>query len=226
MKNNSSLTIWVVLLLLCGSHLKVGLCKQDSLIRMKLGGARDYQGSQNSAEIESLARFAVQEHNKKQNAFLEFVRVLKAKEQVVAGKLYHLTLEAVDAGKKVVCEAKVWVKPWKNFMQLQEFKHAQGGARFTSSDLGTKQDGHGTGWRAVPTNDPEIQDAAVHAIKSIEQRSNSLFPYELLQILIAKAKVIGDYAKFDLLLKVRRAFKEEKFRVEVTRNMEGNFYLN
>jgi len=71
-----------------------------------------------------------------QNALLEFVRVVKAKEQVVAGKLYHLTLEANDAGNKKIYEVKVWVKPWMNFKQLQEFKHVEGG---TSSDLGVKQ---------------------------------------------------------------------------------------
>ncbi|KMT19196.1 hypothetical protein BVRB_1g015880 [Beta vulgaris subsp. vulgaris] len=31
-----------------------------------LGGLREYQGASNYAEIESLARFAVEEHNKKQ----------------------------------------------------------------------------------------------------------------------------------------------------------------
>lgn len=31
-----------------------------------LGGIRDVEGSQNSVEIENLARFAVQEHNKKE----------------------------------------------------------------------------------------------------------------------------------------------------------------
>ncbi|CAK9309956.1 unnamed protein product [Citrullus colocynthis] len=35
-----------------------------------------------------------------ENSLLEFVRVVKAKEQVVAGTLHHLTLEVVDAGKK------------------------------------------------------------------------------------------------------------------------------
>jgi len=61
--------------------------------------------------------------------------VLKAKEQVVAGKLYHLTVEATDAGNNKMYEVKVWVKPWMNFKQLQEFKHVEGG---TSSDLGVK----------------------------------------------------------------------------------------
>lgn len=70
---------------------------------------------------------------------LEFAKVLKAKEQVVAGKMYYLTLEAVDAGKKKMYEAKVWVKPWMNFKELQEFKYAQEMQSFTASDLGVKQ---------------------------------------------------------------------------------------
>ncbi|KAL8154877.1 cysteine proteinase inhibitor 6-like [Apium graveolens] len=87
-----------------------------------LGGATP--SSQNSTEIESLARFAVEEHNKKENALLEFAKVVKAKEQVVAGTMHHLTVEVIDAGTKKLYEAKVWVKPWLNFKELQEFKHA------------------------------------------------------------------------------------------------------
>ncbi|PKI31466.1 hypothetical protein CRG98_048143, partial [Punica granatum] len=41
------------------------------------------------------------------NSLLEFARVVKAQEQVVAGTLHHLTIEAVDAGKKKLYEAKV-----------------------------------------------------------------------------------------------------------------------
>ncbi|KAI3869499.1 hypothetical protein MKX03_033222 [Papaver bracteatum] len=74
---------------------------------------------------ESLARFPVDEHNKKENAVLEFGRVLKAKEQVVAGKLHHLTLEVIDAGEKKICEAKVCVKAWENSKELVEFTHTQ-----------------------------------------------------------------------------------------------------
>ncbi|TXG70230.1 hypothetical protein EZV62_005165 [Acer yangbiense] len=233
----------VVVVVVCGWFTELGLCsEEDNLIKMKLGGVHDCKGSQNSAEIESLARFAVQEHNKKQvffffffsllnfinlvlfsksqlgfaislNSLLEFARVLKAKEQVVAGTLYHLTLEAVDAGKKKIYEAKVWVKPWMNFKQLQEFKHTEDGPSFTPSDLGVKRDGFGLECRAVPTNDLEILSAANHVLNSIQQKSNSLFPYELLEILQAKAKVLEDYAKFILHLKLRRGSKEEKFWV-------------
>lgn len=87
-----------------------------------LGGVTESQGSENSAEIEDLARFAVQEHNKKENAMLEFVKVVNTKQQVVAGTVYYLTIEATEAGQKKLFEAKVWVKPWMNFKEVQEFK--------------------------------------------------------------------------------------------------------
>ncbi|XP_042385774.1 cysteine proteinase inhibitor 6-like [Zingiber officinale] len=56
------------------------------------------------------------------NALLKFTQLLKAKEQVVAGKMYYLTLEDNDCGSKKQYEAKVWVKPWMNFMELEDFK--------------------------------------------------------------------------------------------------------
>lgn len=57
-----------------------------------------------------------------QNSMIEFGRVVNTKEQVVAGTIYYITLEATDAGKKKTFEAKVWVKPWMNFKEVQEFK--------------------------------------------------------------------------------------------------------
>ncbi|KAH7536616.1 hypothetical protein FEM48_Zijuj03G0003600 [Ziziphus jujuba var. spinosa] len=183
------------------------------------GGLKPSHGCENSADLEHLARFA--------NALLEFVRVVKAQEQVVAGTLHHLTLEAIDAGKKKLYEAKVWVKPWMDFKELQEFKHAgDASPSFTSSDLGVKQDGHGQGWKSVPAHDPQVQDAANHAINTLQQRSNSLFPYVLQEVVHAKAEVIDDSAKFDILLKVKRGDKEEKYKAEVHKNIEGNFHLN
>lgn len=74
-----------------------------------------------------------------QNAMIELARVVKAQEQVVAGTLHHLTLEVIDAGKKKLYEAKVWVKPWLNFKELQEFSHVEDVPTLTSSDLGVKQ---------------------------------------------------------------------------------------
>lgn len=57
-----------------------------------------------------------------QNALLEFVKVVKTKQQVVSGTVYYITLEAIDGGQKKVYETKVWVKPWENFKEVQEFK--------------------------------------------------------------------------------------------------------
>ncbi|XP_038712608.1 cysteine proteinase inhibitor 12-like [Tripterygium wilfordii] len=192
-----------------------------------LGGVHESEGVQNSAEIDGLARFAVEEHNKKENAILEFARVVKAKEQVVAGTLHHLTIEAIEAGKKKLYEATVWVKPWLNFKELQEFKHAgDASSSFTPSDLGAKKGDHGPGWKEVPVHDPQVQDAANHAVKTIQQRSNSLFPYELQEVVHAKAEVVENSVKYEMLLKVKRGDKEEKYNVEVNQNNEGGLHLN
>ncbi|XP_022752414.1 cysteine proteinase inhibitor-like [Durio zibethinus] len=88
----------------------------------KTGGISDVPGAANSLEVENLARFAVDEHNKKENAMLEFKKVVKAKQQVVAGMIYYITLEAMDGGKLKIYEAKVWEKAWMNFKELQDFK--------------------------------------------------------------------------------------------------------
>ncbi|KAL6340691.1 hypothetical protein AAG906_014381 [Vitis piasezkii] len=99
------------------------VCIANSVIEMAtVGGIHDSDGSQNALEIENLARFAVDEHNKKQNTLLEFNGVVKVRQQVVAGTIYYITLDATDGGKKNKYEAKIWVKPWLNFKELQEFK--------------------------------------------------------------------------------------------------------
>ncbi|KAE8730958.1 Cysteine proteinase inhibitor 12 [Hibiscus syriacus] len=54
------------------------------------------QGSHNYVEIENPTRFFVDEHNKKKNTMVEFVRVVKASKQVVAGTLHHLKVEAIN----------------------------------------------------------------------------------------------------------------------------------
>ena len=116
---------------------------------------------------------------------LELARVVKVQEQVVAGTLHHLTLEVIDAGEKKIYEAKVWVKPWMNFKELQEFKHIGEHPTNTRSDLGVEKDGDGSGYESVPVHDPMVQDAANHLLKTLQQRSNSLYPYELQEVIHA-----------------------------------------
>ena len=68
----SVLPVLLVLVLLC-SVCELGHClERSSVLKMRLGGVHDCKGSQNSAEIDSLARFAVQEHNKKAVISLSF----------------------------------------------------------------------------------------------------------------------------------------------------------
>ncbi|KAL0709210.1 hypothetical protein Bca4012_016188 [Brassica carinata] len=223
----SPVFICVSLVLISGLGQLV-ICSQekgtyDDVLRMKLGGFSDFKNNRNGGgEIDDIALFAVQEHNKRENGLLELARVLKATEQVVAGKLYSLTLEVKEAGEKKIYEAKVWVKPWMNFKQLQEFKSVV--PSFTVSDLGLKSDGNRFDWRLVSTKDPEVQEAAKHAMKSIQQRSNSLFPYKLIDIILARAKVVEDRVKFELLLKLEKGNKAEKLMVEVMKYQNGKFH--
>ncbi|XP_022732186.1 cysteine proteinase inhibitor-like [Durio zibethinus] len=88
----------------------------------KLGGVSQVDGNENSQKMENLARFAVDEHKKKESTMLEFRKVLNVKQQVVSGIMYYITLEAMDGDKLKIYEAKVWEKPWMNFKELQDFK--------------------------------------------------------------------------------------------------------
>lgn len=56
-------------------------------------------------------------------------------------------------------------------------------------DLGFASTEDVAGWKSVPVHDPVVQDAAHHAVKTIQERSNSLLPYELSEIVHANAEV-------------------------------------
>ncbi|KAF8095205.1 hypothetical protein N665_0339s0074 [Sinapis alba] len=211
-KRLSPLLICVSLVLLSGLGQLV-ICSQEKrtyndVVRMKLGGFSDSTNNRNGGgEIDEIAFFAVQEHNRRENGVLEPGRVLKATEQVVSGKLYSLTLEVKEAGEKKIYKAKVWVKPWMNFKQLQEFKSVV--PSFTVSDLGLKSDGNGFEWRSVSTNDPEVQEAAKHAMESIQQRHNPS-QGKGKGIIYNDTQVVEDRVKFELLLKLEKGNKPKK----------------
>ncbi|URE11665.1 Cystatin domain [Musa troglodytarum] len=111
----------------------------------------------------SLARFAIDEHNKKEwefslfvaqsdifrslwtssvvvrsctspNALLEFSRAVEMKDELADGVLRHLMVEVIDAGNEKSYEAKVWRKPWMGISELQEFKHVDNSASITAGD--------------------------------------------------------------------------------------------
>lgn len=43
----------------------------------------------------------------------------------------------------------------------------------------------------MPVHDPVVQDAAKHVLKTLQQRSNSLYPYELQEVVHAKTEVLN-----------------------------------
>jgi hypothetical protein len=121
----------------------------------RIGGIRDIPDVEHKKEIQDLGRFAVDEYNKQQvcvcictifwfrfrhycnaldsegflgfmqNVGISFSKVVKAQEQVVSGLLYYLTIKTKDGSKTKLYAAKIWVKPWEKFKQLQEFKPVQ-----------------------------------------------------------------------------------------------------
>lgn len=81
--------------------------------------------NEHKKEIQDLGRFAVDEYNTQQNVGISFSKVVKAQEQVVSGLLYYLTIKTKEGSKTKLYAAKIWVKPWEKFKQLQEFKPVQ-----------------------------------------------------------------------------------------------------
>ncbi|CAK9872365.1 unnamed protein product [Sphagnum jensenii] len=201
-----------------------------------LGGIKEVGNVSNSLEMDELAKFAVDEHNSRGNSLdkLSFSKVVSARTQVVQGTMYHLTIEVQEGGNPRLYDAKVWVKPWENFKKLEEFKPAVTPSTFTSADLGTRTGipltnmrncGPSPGFQTVPTNDPNVKEAAEHALKKLQQSSNSLTAYELSEIVSAQAEVKEEDVVFDLLLKTKRGATEEHFKAEVQRTVDGTWSL-
>eukprot|EP00897_Mesotaenium_endlicherianum_P001350 jgi/Mesen1/1242/ME000129S00342 len=185
-----------------------------------LGGNKEVKGAQNDVELEQLGRFAVEEHNSKENAGLSFGKVVAAKEQVVQGKMHTLTIEATKDGNKGHYEARVWVKPWENHKSLEGFKSM--GPSLTAADLGANRAHDGV--RDVAVDDATVSQAADTAVKALQQRSNSLLPYELKEVLSAKAKT-EDGTLYTLALKLGRGKQEEHIEAEVHHSASGEWKL-
>ncbi|KAM7485720.1 hypothetical protein LguiA_001729 [Lonicera macranthoides] len=85
---------------------------------IKTLGTSIYKGAQKDEWIITLAQFAVNQHNHRQDAHLEFVRVVGASHTGMSNLLYHITLEAKHARKQKIYHTVVWLQLWKNLMEL------------------------------------------------------------------------------------------------------------
>ncbi|KAL9992632.1 putative Cystatin domain-containing protein [Helianthus debilis subsp. tardiflorus] len=144
-----------------------------------VGGFTEVKDFANSIVIDDLARFAVDEYNKKQNTLLEFRKVVNAKEQIVAGTLYYITLDAANGGIIKTYEAKVWVKEWENFKELQEFKPV---------DAATPVIGGITEVKDF-ANSVVVDDLARFAVDEYSKKQNTLLEFE--RVLDAKQQIVA-----------------------------------
>ncbi|KAM0824179.1 hypothetical protein ACQ4PT_070380 [Festuca glaucescens] len=79
-------------------------------------------GYEDGPEAVDLARFAVAEHNRKTNAAVEFERLLKVRQQVVAGRLHYFIIEAKEGEARKLYKAIVWERAWEKYRGLRDFK--------------------------------------------------------------------------------------------------------
>lgn len=86
----------------------------------------------NAPEVVKIAKFAVDEHNKKQHTSLSFVSVLKGESQTVAGVNYKLEISAKDGAAAAAAAPKnytavVYSRVWEHYLELTSFKPATKG---------------------------------------------------------------------------------------------------
>ncbi|CAJ1971910.1 unnamed protein product [Sphenostylis stenocarpa] len=166
------------------------------------GGITDVPGAANSVEIENLARFAVDDHNKKQNSALEFVRVISARQQVVAGTLYYIILEAKDGETKNAYETKVWVKEWLKSKEVQEFKLVTNAT--TETRVGGISD--------VPANSIEIENLARFAVDQYNKDQNANLVF--VRVIHAKQQVVEGFL-FYITLEAKDGDEKKVYEAKV-----------
>ncbi|CAN6988296.1 cysteine proteinase inhibitor 4 isoform X1 [Brassica rapa] len=98
-----------------------------SVVEGNLGGLGNLGGWKpidlSDLNIQSLANYAIIEHNMQSKANLVFVKIVEGKEQVVTGKRYDLTIAAKDgSGATKNYEAIVVERPWDHYKSLESFK--------------------------------------------------------------------------------------------------------
>ncbi|XP_018465130.1 cysteine proteinase inhibitor 4 [Raphanus sativus] len=93
-----------------------------AVVEGNLGGWKNIENL-SDPNVVSLAKYAVDEHNKQSKANLVFVKIVEGKEQVVSGKKYDLKIAAKDGGGATKnYEAVVVERVWAHYRSLESFK--------------------------------------------------------------------------------------------------------
>ncbi|CAJ1971226.1 unnamed protein product [Sphenostylis stenocarpa] len=147
-----------------------------------LGGITDVPGASENVEIQDLARYAVEDHNQKQNDTLQYLRVISAKQQVVKGINYFITLEARRGGLLFVYETKVWV--FSNIKEVLEFNPVVDST--TNTETGQIFD--------VPPDSIEIENVARFAVDQYNKDENANLVF--VRAIHAKKQVVQGFNYF------------------------------
>lgn len=160
-----------------------------------------------------LAGWAVGQLNSKANVpktgELALLKVVEAKKQVVAGIKHILKLEAKDAtGKVTTFEVSVWEKP----------AYAQ-----PSNEAPLELTDYKIVGSPVAEANEEWHTAAQQLVAQLNQRSNSLFPYVLKDVLLANPANDGEHV--DLRVAVTRGDKHETISIKAHKKGEAHYGL-
>ncbi|CAI9756662.1 unnamed protein product [Fraxinus pennsylvanica] len=90
-----------------------------------VGGWRPIENL-NDPNVQKIAKYAVQEHNKQAKSKLQFLSVVKGETQVVSGTNYKLVISAKNGAVPHNYQAIVWEKPWEKFRKLTSFEELKG----------------------------------------------------------------------------------------------------
>lgn len=180
-----------------------------------LGGFSKVNPASNDEGVE-LARKAVADKLSHQLGRPVKVEVLDAHSQVVAGTNYALKVKVDDSHvAKKYYDARVWAK-----------LPAYGGAfEVTKLDEISAQAAGAVDEEAP--GDPSVDSVAAYAVQQLSQQSNSLFPFQLKEV-VSASKTYGDNGEKEgcvhhLKLRVSQgSMPEQVFEVEVVESPHGH----
>ncbi|XP_047114258.1 uncharacterized protein LOC124794718 isoform X1 [Schistocerca piceifrons] len=187
-----------------------------------------------NSEVKSATAFAVSELDKESNSQFKRkpVKVLDAKAQVVAGILYHLTVETGETtclkeaddnadecdlkedSVNHICKVKVLVQAWANHRELTSSQCSpKPQARKKRATMQMAMPNpliHGGSVKA-DVGDTVIKDVASFALKAIDRASNSAMKKKIVKILGAKSQVVeGKLYRLDLEIADTDCLKRDK----------------
>lgn len=200
----------------------------------------------NNSGVKNVTAFAVAELDKQSNSQFKRkpVKILDAKTQVVAGILYHLTVEtgetkclkeAVDSADQCdlkedsenhICKVKVLVQAWANHRELTSSQcslkaHTRRRRAIMQMDMPNPLIRGGS--VKADVGDTAIKEVASFALNAIDRMSNSAMKKKIVNILSAKSQVVeGKLYRLDLEVADTGCLKRHKHTDEECKLAENS----